>query len=166
MNSILEFVASGQIIDDIGLIDIGVAVVSARLSVNSNVDNFIHDLRSSIDIESEWGLYTAVWLTSKYGSEDELFQLIDQGEKIWVTNAHLSRTVASVYPRFIDNSHELAMVGMMEKSNVWARQAFQFQLALHKTVEGVTAIKKFLIAKNKSLPNQISHPKFLMLTVY
>jgi len=125
--------------------------------------NLLFDLRSSIDIKSEWGLYTALWLASKYGTEGGLFELIDKGEKIWLANEHLSRTAASVYPRFIGNRYEAAVVGIMEKSNTWARQAFHFQLALKNSVDGVTAIKKFLVARNKSLPNQITHSKFLML---
>ena len=162
-NLITEFVASGHIIDHISFIDIAVSVVLARLPAIAAVTNLIHGLRSSIDVKTEWGLYATVWLMSKYGTEDELFQLIDQGEKVWLTNEHLSRTAASVYPRFIGSSHERAVAAMMQKSNVWARQAFQFQLSLYKTVEGVTSIKKFLVARNKSLPNQITHSKFLML---
>lgn len=158
-----EFVVSGHIVDDVAFIDIAVAIVSARLPYNLIVIKLLNELIYSIDIKSDWGFYTSLWLMSKYGTEDELFQLVDHGEKIWLTNEHLSRTAASVYPRFIGTKHELAVVGIMEKSNVWARQAFHFQLALHKTVEGVTAIRKFLVARNKSLPNQISHSKFLML---
>lgn len=163
LDLIAEFVASGHIIDHISFIDIAVSVVSARLPATVAVHNLIQALCSSIDVKSEWGLYASIWLMSKYGTEDELFQLIDQGEKIWLTNEHLSRTAASMYSRFIGKSHERAIAGMMGKANVWACQAFQFQLDLSKTTEGVTSVRKFLTALNPSLPNRITHSKFLML---
>ena len=153
----------GHIVDHVSFVDIAVTVVSARLPATEVVNKSLSDLRLAIDVNSEWGFYAHMWLLSKYGTEDELFLLIDQGEKVWITNEHLSRTAASVYPSFIGHSHERAIVGIMEKSNIRARQAFQFQHALQTTIEGVTAIKKFLVARNTSLPNRISHSKFLML---
>lgn len=163
LDLIIEFVASGHIVDHVSFVDIAVTVVSARLPATEVVNKSLSDLRLAIDVNSEWGFYAHMWLLSKYGTEDELFLLIDQGEKVWITNEHLSRTAASVYPSFIGHSHERAIVGIMEKSNIRARQAFQFQHALQTTIEGVTAIKKFLVARNTSLPNRISHSKFLML---
>jgi hypothetical protein len=93
-----EFVVSGHIVDDVAFIDIAVAIVSARLPYNLIVIKLLNELIYSIDIKSDWGFYTSLWLMSKYGTEDELFQLVDHGEKIWLTNEHLSRTAASVYP--------------------------------------------------------------------
>lgn len=89
--------------------------------------------------------------------------IIHRGEPTWTTNEHLSGTAASVYPRFIGQREGVTFLGMMRKSKLWARSTLQFEISLSSTVEGFTSIAKFLGATNPSLPNRITHSKFLML---
>jgi hypothetical protein len=160
---IIEFIRSGHIIDHITFIDLAISVVTARLAAITPNRDLIKELCMSFDTKKQWGFYALTWITSKYGTDDELFQVVDKGESVWSTNEHLSRTAASIYPRFIGKVYEPPFVGMMRRANIWARYAFQFQSSLSSTVDGVTSVKKFVNATNPSLPNRITHPKFLML---
>ena len=158
-----EFIEGGHVIDHVTCIDVAVSIVSARLPFLAPITTLLQEICAAIDVNSKWGFFAVVWILSKYGTEDQLFGIIDRGEAVWSTNEHLSRTAASVYPRFIGKAHERPFLGMIRRANLWARSALQFQIGLSSTVDGVTSVKKFVGATNPSLPNRITHSKFLML---
>ena len=158
-----QFVSSSHIVDDITFINLAIAISSARLPANLKTELSIRELCGNIDPKTKWGYYANLWILSKYGSNDELFSIVDKGENNWSTSEQLSRTVASLYPRFVDLPQKAPFEGMLRRSNFWVRSALEFEISLTTTVSGLTAIKPFVTAPNPSLPNRITHSKFLMV---
>ena len=144
--------------------DIAVAIVSSRLEKTKFVDDQIATILKCLDDTSSWGLYTKIWLLSKYGSDAEVMKVIEKTVSLWVTQEHLSRLIAGMSPRFIGSPLRSKFEAIMRRAgNAWSASVVQFHNELSSGTIGYTAIKAFVFAKNASLPNSISHPKFLML---
>jgi hypothetical protein len=124
----------------------------------------IYKIIKSLDPTTSWNFYAKAWLLSKYGSDDELMSLIETTVSLWVTQEHLSRLVAGFFPRFIGSKHRAKFEAIVRRAgNAWSTTVLQFHLELITGTKGYTAIRNFLLAKNTSLPNGISHSKFLIL---
>jgi hypothetical protein len=161
---IVDLFSKGTLVDDAAKMDIAVAIVSARLEKSKFVDDQIATILKCLDHTSSWGLYTKIWLLSKYGSDAEVMALIEKTVSLWVTQEHLSRLVAGLSPRFVGSSLRIKFEAIIRRAgNAWSASVLQFHNELSSGTIGYTAIKAFVFAKNASLPNTISHPKFLML---
>jgi hypothetical protein len=155
---------NGALVDDAAKMDIAVALVSARLEKNKFVDNQIKAIMAQLDHTSSWGLYSKLWLLSKYGSNIELMSLIESTVSRWVTQEHLCRLVAGLWPRFIGSPLQMKFEAIVRRAgNAWSASVLQFHSDLASGTVGYNAIKAFIFARNTSLPNTISHSKFLML---
>lgn len=96
--------------------------------------------------------------TAEYGSlsawlafQQTIFGFTDTKKFLVVTD------IANYYD-FISYEHLRNVLASLAASSVT-----QFHHELANTVVGFTAIRKFIVAHNTSLPNRISHAKFLML---
>ncbi|WP_338691773.1 hypothetical protein V5279_36270 [Bradyrhizobium sp. 26S5] len=90
--------------------------------------------------------------------------LVESTVSLWVTQEHLSRLVAGLYPRFVGSPLRIKFEAIVRRAgNAWSASVLQFHNDLSSGTVGYGAIKAFILAKNSSLPNAISHPKFLML---
>jgi hypothetical protein len=82
----------------------------------------------------------------------------------WGSNEHLTRLVAGMFPRFVGSRLQAKFEGILRRAGGFAASSvLQFHNELSNTIDGYTAVRKFIIALNTSLPNRISHAKFLML---
>ena len=161
---IRDFVNSYEIVDDAALIAVASALVAARLPANVRTWRLVGGICDSFDQKTNWGFYAKTWVLSKYGTEDELMRVVEATVSLWVTEEHLSRQVAGLYPRMIGTAHFSKFKAIITKSgNPWCQAVFEFHDALAKTKPGFTAVQKFVRAPNPSQPNKISHSKFLML---
>lgn len=161
---IVDLFSKGTLVDDAAKMDIAVAIVSARLEKCKFVNDHIAAILKYLDHTSSWGLYSKLWLLSKYGSDAEVMSLIESTVSLWVTQEHLSRLVARLYPRFVGSPLRVKFEAIIRRAgNAWSASVLQFHNELSSGTVGYTAIKAFVFAKNTSLPNTISHAKFLML---
>lgn len=152
------------LVDDASRMDVIVAIVAARLERNKEVDDQIGIIAGYLDESSSWGLYSKIWLLSKYGSSIELMKLIESTVSLWVTQEHLSRLVAGLWSRFVGSSLRTKFEAILRRAgNAWSNSVLQFHMELSSGTVGYTAVKNFIQAPNPSLPNLISHAKFLML---
>jgi len=159
-----DFVADGHLIDDISIVLIANSLVSARLPANIKSDLLIQDICKNINLDGPWGLYAVFWIYSKYGNERELFGLIDRHARVWSANESLSRLVGGLYPRLASSKLISSFDGILQKfGNASIMSVVNFHLSLSSKKDGYRKISKFLEAPNKSLPNHITHSKFLML---
>jgi hypothetical protein len=144
--------------------DATIALVSARLPKTSFVADRIYEILKNLDEKNSWGWYSKAWLLSKYGTDDELISLVETTVSLWVTQEHLSRLVASLFPRFVHSGHRSKFEAIILRAgNAWSITVLQFHRELSGGTKGYTAIKNFVLAKNSSLPNGITHSKFMML---
>jgi hypothetical protein len=164
LKELTKFVASDEIVDHHALIAVADALVSARLPSTPRTGRFLREICDCLDQRTGWGLYAKLWIASKYGSTRELMRIVESSVSIWITEEHLSRLVAGIYPRILDSRYLGKFKALVTKSgNPWCRSVLDFHIGLSTTVEGFSAIRKFLSAPNPTLPNKISHSKFLML---
>jgi hypothetical protein len=154
----------GGLVDDAAKMDAIVALVSARVPKNEFVKKQLETIVESINHSTTWGFYSKVWLLSKYGTDNQLMTLVETTVSLWVSQEHLSRLVAGLFPRFVNSGHRTKFEAIIRRAgNSWSMSVLQFHLGLSSGTIGYTAIKNFVLAKNTSLPNSISHSKFLML---
>jgi reverse transcriptase-like protein len=154
----------GSLVDDAAKMDVTMAVVAARLPKNKLVADQISIILSNLSQATPWDFYSKVWLLSKYGSDDELIGLVETTVSLWVTQEHLSRLVAGLFPRFIGSPHRSKFEAIiLHAGNAWSVGVLRFHQELAAGTKGYTAIKNFVLARNTSLPNGISHSKFLIV---
>jgi hypothetical protein len=161
---ISKFFAEGGLVDDAAKMDAAVAIVIARLPKDKLVEGEIAKIIASLNNNSRWEFYAKAWILSKYGTADQLMDLIETAVSVWVTSEPLSRLVAGLYPRFRDGVLQPKFEAIIRRAgNAWSQGVLQFHQQLCSGTTGYTGIQSFIRAKNTSLPNGISHPKFLML---
>jgi hypothetical protein len=161
---IRDFVRSQEIIDHATFIDVAVAVVAARLPRSVKTWRLIEDICESFDDQNVWMLYSKLWILSKYGTEDEIMRVIEARLPIWITEEQASRLVGGMYSRFVGSAQFTTFRAIIQRSgNQGSRDVFEFYDDLVNTSAGFRAALKFVKTPNPSLPNRISHSKFLML---
>jgi hypothetical protein len=164
LKSILQVLASGEIIDDLTKIQIVSALVSARLDSGVETEALLKSISDGFDRKKPWEFYAKMWLISKYGSADQIMELLETSATTWVTQEILSRTAAAMFPRIVARVHQKKFENIIARvGSRWAQDVLSFHQRLSTTTEGFTAVRKFVVAKNPSQPNQLTHAKFLML---
>ena len=156
--------SAGDLVDDAAKMDTAVALVAARLPKTNFVANQIQNILKSLKNKNPWDWYSKAWILSKYGSQEELMELVETTVSLWVTREHLSRLAAGLFPRFLHSSHQSKFEAIILRAgNAWSMTVLQFHQELCVGTKGYTAIKSFVLATNPSLPNLTSHSKFMML---
>jgi hypothetical protein len=160
---IAKLFVEGGLVDDATKMDATIAIVAARLPKNKIVADQLAVVIENLDQKSLWGLYAKIWLLSKYGTADELMNLVEATVSLWVTQHQLSRLVAGLFPRFSGTGHHFKFEAIIRRAgNASSMSVMQFYFSLATGTSGYSGIKNFVLAKNTSLPNAISHAKFLM----
>jgi len=164
LNLLTQILQDGHLVDDASIVEIANALVAARLPDTSWVRGHIKEILSGLGSSSIWSLYAQVWVASKYASNDELMSIIETKASMWGSNEHLTRLVAGMFPRFVGASLQPKFEAILRRAGGFAASSvIQFHRELSNTVDGYTAVRKFIVAPNTSLSNRISHAKFLML---
>jgi hypothetical protein len=161
---ISDFVFSQEIIDHASFIEVAVALVSARLPTSVKTWRLIEDINSAFDTKDVWSFYSKLWILSKYGDNDDVMRAIEEDLSIWITEDQASRLVAGMYSRFVGTAYLTKFEQIMYRTaNQASRGVLDFLDALTNTPAGFRSVLRFIKATNPSLPNKISHAKFLMV---
>jgi len=161
---IAKILSSGSLVDDASKVDVAVAIVAARLPKNLGTEATIKSVLSHLDEKTTWGLYAKLWLLSRYGTIDELMNLVEKTVSIWVIHEPLSRLVGGLFPRFFTTPLEGKFDAILHRAgNSWSSSVLGFHRQLASGTAGYASISKFVVAGNPSLPNRLTHSKFLML---
>lgn len=164
LHVIEKLLSEGGLVDDAAKVDIAVSIVVARLPKNPATESAIKQVLGKLEDASTWGLYAKIWLLSRYGTAADLMSLIEKTVSRWVAHEPLSRLVAGLFPRFIGSPDEAKFDAILRRAgNAWSFPALDFHRQLASGTVGFTAVRKFIAAGNPSLPNRITHSKFLML---
>jgi hypothetical protein len=164
LHLITELAQDGFLVDDAARMDIATALVAARLPDTAYVRNHIKQILLGMNSDSVWSLYAQIWIASKYRSSDELMSLVESKVSVWSNHERLSRLVAGTLPRFLGLSSLSKFRAILHQTNnIGVLSVLQFHDDLSTTTSGYTSVGGFIRAPNKSLPNRISHSKFLML---
>ena len=160
---IVEFVETG-VVDHAAMLEVAVALVGARLQKSKVVSENLQRILNLMDPQLPWGFYGGSWLLSKYGSADDLIRLIEKTVRLWATEEYLSRMVGGLLPRMMGSGLRSKFEAINRRQgNVWSQTVLQFHTSLRDDPKAYQAVSKFILAPNPTLPNKISHSKFLML---
>ncbi len=158
-------ILTNEAVDDAYLIDLVTALVAARLPDAKPTLDRIDELVQAINPKKPWGYFALLWLLSKYGDSDSVMKLIESSGSLWMTQEQLARLTAGMFPRFASSPSQAKFEAIILRSGSRsAREVLQFHRHLFRGTHGYTSIKNFVMAPNRSLPNRISHPKFLMIS--
>jgi len=164
LHVLTEILNGGHLVDDASRMDIANALVAARLPDTPYVRNHIKQIMSGMNSASIWSLYSLVWIASKYGSIDDLITIVESKVSVWASHEQLSRLVAGLFPRLLGSPMLPKFRNILRRAGgSGTPSVLQFHEELSSTKEGYTSIGGFIRAINPSVPNRISHSKFLML---
>jgi hypothetical protein len=163
LSTIAEIMSSGEVVDHNAIILIANAIVDARLPRTKYVYDQLGKICKNLDRNDIWGFYAMMWIYSKYGSSNTIIALIEKTVPLWSTHENLSRLVAGTYSRFIDRPQFTKFKNILLKvGSRWALDVFEFHEELHTTSYRVKSVEKFILALNPTMPNKITHAKFMM----
>jgi hypothetical protein len=161
---IVKLLSEGGLVDDAARVDIGVSIVGARLPKDATTEALIKLVSDSLDETTTWGLYAKTWVLSRYGTNDELMTLIEKTVSRWVAHEQLSRLIGGLFPRFLGTPHQIKFDAILRRAgNAWSSSVLEFHRQLATGTVGYGSIKKFMVTGNPSMPNHLTHSKFLML---
>lgn len=162
-----ELASSGAFVDDAFILSICTSLVSARLPRSKFVDENLMKIAAALDEKNHWGLYSKLWLFSKYRPSTDIIRLVQRTTTLWSSSPLLCRLVAGMYPRLVSREDDVKkLIGLIRRHGSGSgRPVIEFHQNLHMGTHGYTAVKNFVNALNPSLPNATSHAKFLMLLV-
>jgi hypothetical protein len=164
LDVLVSYVTKGAIVDDATPIEIANALIAARLPKTPAIQSKLDEILDSLDTNNQWSLYARIWLLSKYGDINRLMKTIEATTSIWMTEEHLCRVVAGMFPRFYGSVLQRKFEAIVRRSaNNWSQSVIDFHQQLCVGTSGYTSIKPFVTAGNPSFPNKLSHSKFLML---
>ena len=163
-STVRKFVQSGMIVDDGSFIDTANYLVDSLAPNKRAVDQNLADIRDDFPTESLFSLYGRIWLTSKYGSPDELLNLLITCQPSWSSDTWLGRLVGGLYPLFLRHADEPRFRSIVVGSgNPDAYDVYQFHDELHHDPKRFEMTYDYLRAINISKRTGISHPRFLLI---
>ena len=155
--------ASGLLVDDAAMVEMSNYLVETLVK-NRRCNDSIHQIIQSNNSKNYFGLYSRLWLLSKYGSTQELFLELDQNRAIWAPHEQLGRLAASFEPIFHKSPEQEAFKNLIAGTfNTGVRDTYKFHVKLRKDNLVFDAMFDALKAPNLTRGTGITHAKFLCL---
>jgi hypothetical protein len=162
--ALLSYFNEQHVIDDVSWINFAKSIVSAKTPRENYVYN---ELQKLFDTEANldfFELHAKLWLFSKYADSEALLHILRYSIDLWSTDETLGRVAGGLYPLFLQDKNLDSLERIISRSNNRAaEEVFRFHNSLSKEAYMYRKISRFILEPNESLPNKISHAKFLML---
>jgi hypothetical protein len=155
---------SGYLVDDaakVGLVNhlVETAVVS-RAGRHANILSIV----TSCDPLTYFGLYSRLWLQSKYDDPVGLLKTILEYKSTWIPHYRLGRLVGSFAPLFVGTpEQERYLLLLLQSRNEGFRETYMFHRSLVRERGSFEAMYSALRNPNLSRGTGITHAKFLCL---
>src|SRR5262245_34570534 len=161
--AILSYIGENRYVDDVSWLNFAKSMVSA---CTPRVEYIYDQLGELFDSNRPdfFEVYAKIWILSKYGNSDDLLSVLKQQFDLWASDDILGRLVGGLFPLFEQDG----MMGSLERmivgsNNRGAKEVLSFHRALTNEKSAYVRVRDYLRATNPTLPNHISHPKYLML---
>ncbi|BAI74353.1 hypothetical protein AZL_a08220 (plasmid) [Azospirillum sp. B510] len=155
--------SSGLLVDDAAMVSMANNLVETLVE-SKRCHLYIKDIIESNDQKQYFGLYSKLWLQSKYGTTDELLMTLRDTEFFWVPHQRLGRLVASFYPLFQNSAEETAFKELLGRTfNPGVREVYKFHASLLKEKDVFNHMFDALKSPNTTRGTGITHAKFLCL---
>jgi hypothetical protein len=114
--------------------------------------------------EDFFGIYSKIWLLSKYGSRPAILEAVQKYRDLWGGDPWLGRLVGGLYPLFIGSRQEAQFRAVVAQSeNPEAQRVYGFHDDLRRDPKAFDKAFHFLKAPNPSKGTGVMHAKFLLL---
>ena len=154
---------SGLLVDDAALVEMSNYLVETLVKTR-RCHPMLETVIASNDPQSYFGLYSRLWLQSKYGTPAQLLLTLQDTRKIWVPHDRLGRLAASFFPLFLGSPEEAPLKNLLADTlNAGVREVYKFHMDLAKDLPTFKAMFHALKAPNPSRGTGITHAKFLCL---
>lgn len=155
--------SSGLLIDDAAMVEMANYLVETLVETR-NCHIHIQSVIASNDQTQYYGLYSKLWLQSKYESPAEILKTLLTSESLWVPHERLGRLAASFLPIFRNSPEESSFRSLLNRTlNTGVRQAYKFHIGLSEDGEMFRDMFIALKAPNPTRGTGITHAKFLCL---
>jgi hypothetical protein len=163
VNLLLQFIQKPDVVDDASALLIAYRLVELRTSkvlkerkaICATAQMMLRHNRREV-----WA-YSGLWILSKYGTQRQVMNAIDETYPVWQSDYHLGRLVAAL-ESMISVSSRGHYFGLLRASrNVGASEVSAFYDDILTEPKATRGILRFLRANNKN-PNRISHSKWLV----
>lgn len=163
--SIIEnFLRSTDLVDDLPFIVGPSALVEMRALSRNALKPIMSRIAESLLEHGRWGLYGAIWLSSKYESGPKLLDLLINYQRQWVSDPNTARLVGGMYPRLSGSPLFKQYQDLIYNSqNSSASKTYEFHDRLENMNQVASAIGPFVRAPNPTKGTGITHAKFLQL---
>lgn len=161
--ALAQSITSGLLIDDASVVNMANSLVETIVK-KKNCQNHIHDIVMNIDQQSYFGLYSKLWLQSKYEHAYDLLKTLRETEHIWIPHERLGRLVASFLPLFYNSHEEKDFILLLNRTfNSGVREVYKFHLKLSRDAQTFDSMFDALRSPNSTRGTGITHAKFLCL---
>lgn len=161
---IADFVTSPETIDDVGPLTGSHTLIGMQIKSRKILGTYAKDICSILETGGPHRLYAAIWLMSKYGTDDDIMNLLLKYANRWSASHELGRLVGGLYPRLYRTRSFARYKTLIQSSaSQSAGSTFQFHARIAHDADSVNAIHAFLVRQNPSRANGITHQKFLMI---
>lgn len=155
--------SSGLLVDDAAMVEMSNHLVETLVKTR-RCHTMIEMIIENNDPQSYFGLYSRLWLQSKYGTTAQLFATLKDTRKIWSPHERLGRLAASFIPLFGGSPEEAPFRNLLADTlNSGVRETYKFHSKLAKDLPTFKAMFDALKAPNPSRGTGITHAKFLCL---
>lgn len=154
---------SGLLVDDAAMVEMSNYLVETLVKTR-HCHAIIEDIISTNDPRGYFGLYSRLWLQSKYGTTAQLFQTLRDAREVWSPHERLGRLAGSFLPLFHGSPEYLPFIKLLGGTlNPGVRDAYKFHRKLATDLATFNSMFHALSAPNPSRGTGITHAKFLCL---
>jgi hypothetical protein len=156
-------IESGLFVDDASSVDMANNLVETFVK-NKRCHSELERIIANTDPNNYFGLYSRLWLQSKYCTPTEIYQTLADYRDTWASDEQMGRLAASFIPLFRGAPEEGPFRNLLaEVINPGVRQVSVFHSRMTKDASAFNEMFKILRAQNTSRKTGITHAKFLCL---
>ncbi|MDZ5648073.1 RNA-directed DNA polymerase [Nitrospirillum sp. BR 11828] len=154
---------SKLLVDDAAMVEMANHLVETQVRTRHSHPQ-INDIILSMNPKSYYGLYSKLWLQSKYGTTEELLKTLSENSDIWIPHENLGRLAASFLPIFLKSKEENNFKELLNSTlNSGVRETYKFHISLMRDKDKFKSMFRFLKSPNHSRGTGITHAKFICL---
>lgn len=163
-----DYLLSGHCMDDASIFWAARCLVELDIPFTKKYRAEMYGTAKQLQNRDKVGLISAIWILSKYGTQAQVFEVIDSTFEIWSLDEWVGRQIGAMFLRLYTNPALLKRFESRVRmsKNTGAQRVFR---ALSNILTGRTDMPKvlsYLRAPLPSRPRGISHTKILMSSAF
>ncbi len=162
--TLLSFLQSGIVVDDASRILMVNWLNHTRAPRRVGPERYLRRIADELSEDGFFGIYSKLWILSKYGTTDELLEVVRRTQPIWNGDHRLGRLVGGLRPLFENSPRYADLQRLIARSrNASASETWRFHGRLSQDAATFKGMYNALKSPNVSKATGITHPKFLLL---